>query len=97
MSSLTLLEKLFQQGRLSRREFISRTAALGAVSALPQGRSEMVFLRENLVVEDGKYTGQLGQGNFLKAEPYGAAYDSLRQNRSNLFKGVTNDKTKKHF
>jgi len=35
MSSLTLLEKLFQQGRLSRREFISRTAALGAVSALP--------------------------------------------------------------
>jgi dihydropyrimidinase len=43
-----------------------------------KGRSEMVFLRGNLVVEDGKYTGQLGQGNFLKAEPYGAAYDSLR-------------------
>jgi len=37
MVGLTLLEKLFQQGRLSRREFISRTAALGALSALPLG------------------------------------------------------------
>ncbi len=35
MTSLTLLEEQLKQGKLSRREFISRIAALGVMSALP--------------------------------------------------------------
>jgi dihydropyrimidinase len=41
------------------------------------GRAETVFLRGNLIVDDGKYIGKLGQGKFIKREPYGLAYTTL--------------------
>jgi dihydropyrimidinase len=42
-----------------------------------KGRAEKVFLRGNLVVDNGEYVGKLGQGQFVKREPYGLAYTSL--------------------
>jgi len=42
-----------------------------------KGRAEKVFLRGNLTVSDGKFIGKLGQGKFVKREPYGLAYTGL--------------------
>ncbi len=35
MSEINMLEKLFTQGKISRREFLARTTALGVASTLP--------------------------------------------------------------
>lgn len=42
-----------------------------------KGRPEKVFLRGNLVAEDGKYLGQKGQGKYIKMKPYGLCYDEF--------------------
>ncbi|WP_066190243.1 dihydropyrimidinase [Gracilibacillus timonensis] len=42
-----------------------------------EGSPRHVFLRGELIVKDRKYIGNLQQGRFIKAEPYGAAYDSI--------------------
>lgn len=39
-----------------------------------KGRPEKVFLRGTLSVDGGKFVGKLGQGKFVKREPYGLAY-----------------------
>lgn len=39
-----------------------------------KGRPEKVFLRGNLSVENGNFVGKLGQGKYLKREPYGFAF-----------------------
>jgi len=41
------------------------------------GRADKVFLRGKLVAEKGLFSGELGQGSFVKGEPYGAAYQGL--------------------
>ena len=38
------------------------------------GRVEKVFLRGELVVDDGKYVGHKGQGRFIPRKPYGTMY-----------------------
>ncbi len=38
------------------------------------GRAEKVFLRGNLTVDDGKFIGELGQGQFIPGKPFGLAY-----------------------
>ena len=38
------------------------------------GHVDKVFLRGDLVVEDGKYIGHRGQGEFIPRKPFGAAY-----------------------
>ena len=39
------------------------------------GRTETVLLRGNVVVENAKFTGQLGQGRFISAKPYASRYE----------------------
>jgi dihydropyrimidinase len=39
-----------------------------------KGRAEKVFLRGNLIVDNGQYVGRPGQGKFIQREPYGIAY-----------------------
>jgi len=41
------------------------------------GRVETVLLRGNVVVENAKFTGQLGQGQFIPAKCFAAAYTGL--------------------
>lgn len=38
------------------------------------GRPETVLLRGKVVVEDGKFVGELGQGKYIESETYAAAY-----------------------
>ena len=38
------------------------------------GRVEKVFLRGKLTVDDGEFIGRLGQGEFIKGQPFGLAY-----------------------
>ncbi len=38
------------------------------------GRVEKVFLRGNLTVDDGIFIGHAGQGEFIKGQPFGLAY-----------------------
>lgn len=38
------------------------------------GRVETVLLRGNVVVENAKFTGEYGQGQFVRSEAFGAAY-----------------------
>ncbi len=38
------------------------------------GRAEKVLLRGKLTVDDGKFIGKLGQGQFIPGEPFGLAY-----------------------
>lgn len=38
------------------------------------GRVEKVFLRGNLIVDDGKFIGGSGQGKFIKGKPFGLCY-----------------------
>jgi len=40
-----------------------------------KGRAETVFLRGEKVVEQGKYIGKKGQGQFVAGKPFGAAYE----------------------
>ncbi len=42
------------------------------------GRPEKVFLRGNLIVDEGKYIGQKGQGEFIKGKPFGLCYEGLK-------------------
>lgn len=39
------------------------------------GRPEKVFLRGELVAENGKYVGKMGSGEFVSAKPYGICYE----------------------
>jgi len=41
------------------------------------GVPEKVYLRGKLIVDNGKFIGEKGQGIFIKGEPYGAAYDGF--------------------
>jgi len=43
------------------------------------GRPEKVFLRGNLIVEEGKYIGEKGQGKFIPGKPYGLCYDGVKR------------------
>jgi dihydropyrimidinase len=38
------------------------------------GRPEKVFLRGNLIVDDGRFIGKKNQGKFIERDPYGLAY-----------------------
>jgi len=40
------------------------------------GRVEKVFLRGKLTVDNGKFIGKAGQGEFIKGKPFGLAYDA---------------------
>ena len=42
-----------------------------------KGRAEKVFLRGQMVVDDGKHIGRLGQGKFIERTPYGLAYEGF--------------------
>lgn len=42
------------------------------------GRPETVLLRGKVVVEDAKYVGKPGDGQFVPGKPYGSAYDILK-------------------
>lgn len=42
------------------------------------GRADKVFLRGKLTVDDGKFIGQKGQGQFIKGKPFGLCYDGLK-------------------
>jgi dihydropyrimidinase len=42
-----------------------------------KGRPEKVFLRGNCIAHNGDFVGKLGQGKFLRSEPYGIAYAGL--------------------
>lgn len=39
------------------------------------GRPEKVYLRGNLMVDNGKFVGEKGQGQYIKAKPYGLCYN----------------------
>lgn len=41
------------------------------------GRPETVLLRGKLIVKDGKYIGQKGDGKFIPGKPYGKAYENM--------------------
>ena len=41
-----------------------------------KGRAEKVFLRGELVMDQGKFVGHLGQGRFIRRAPFGSAYDA---------------------
>ncbi|MCQ2561893.1 MAG: dihydropyrimidinase [Clostridia bacterium] len=43
------------------------------------GRAETVLLRGKVVVDDAKYVGQPGDGQFIPGKPYGMAYDLLEK------------------
>ncbi|WP_406243517.1 dihydropyrimidinase [Tissierella carlieri] len=43
------------------------------------GRPEKVFLRGQLVVDEGKYIGEKGQGEFVPGKPYGLCYDGIKK------------------
>lgn len=42
-----------------------------------KGRAEKVFLRGTLTADAGAFVGELGQGTWVKGEPFGAAYTGL--------------------
>ncbi|MCM3728649.1 dihydropyrimidinase [Neobacillus cucumis] len=44
-----------------------------------QGSPRHVMLRGEVIVENGRYTGDLAQGEFVKAEPYGEAYQTIKK------------------
>jgi len=44
-----------------------------------KGRFETVLLRGKVVVEDAKYVGTPGEGQFIPGKPYGLAYDLLEK------------------
>ena len=43
------------------------------------GKVEKVFLRGQLIVDDGKYIGKEGQGEFIPGKPYGLIYDGFKK------------------
>lgn len=43
------------------------------------GKAEKVFLRGQLIVDDGKYVGKEGQGEFIHGKPYGLIYDGIEK------------------
>lgn len=43
------------------------------------GRPEKVFLRGQLVVDEGKYIGKQGQGEFVPGKAYGLCYDGFKK------------------
>lgn len=43
------------------------------------GIPEKVYLRGKLTAENGKFTGVEGQGKYIKARPYGLAYDEFKE------------------
>ena len=44
-----------------------------------KGRFETVLLRGKVVVENAKYVGTPGEGQFIPGKPYGLAYDLLEK------------------
>lgn len=45
-----------------------------------KGAARHVLLRGEIIVHNGMYIGNLAQGQFIPAEPYGAAYNSIKKN-----------------
>lgn len=43
------------------------------------GRPEKVFLRGQLIVDEGKYIGKKGQGEFIPGKPYGLCFDGFKK------------------
>lgn len=43
------------------------------------GQVEKVLLRGQLIVDDGKYIGKQGQGNFIPGRAYGLAFDGVKK------------------
>ena len=43
------------------------------------GRPEKVFLRGQLIVDEGKYIGQQGQGEFVPGKAFGLCYDGVER------------------
>ena len=42
-----------------------------------KGRADKVLLRGSVIVEDGKYVGEKGQGKFVPGQPFGSSYDEI--------------------
>ena len=42
-----------------------------------KGKVDKVFLRGELIVDDGKYIGKKGQGKFIKGKAYGLSYEGI--------------------
>ncbi|WP_273128669.1 dihydropyrimidinase [Bacillus weihaiensis] len=58
-----------------------------------KGSPRHVLLRGEVIVENGSYIGCHSQGEFVKAQPYGAAYDMLSQKRGNKGENQSNKVT----
>jgi dihydropyrimidinase len=43
-----------------------------------KGKTDKVFLRGTQIVDNGEYIGEKGQGEFVKGEAYGLAYDKVK-------------------
>ncbi|HLR33897.1 MAG TPA: amidohydrolase family protein, partial [Tissierellales bacterium] len=43
------------------------------------GRPEKVYLRGKLTAENGKFVGEIGQGRYIKAKPFGLCYDEFEE------------------
>ncbi|WP_138203563.1 amidohydrolase family protein [Haloimpatiens lingqiaonensis] len=43
------------------------------------GRAEKVFLRGKLTAENGKFTGEMGQGKYIKTKPFGLCYQNFKE------------------
>lgn len=43
------------------------------------GIPEKVYLRGKLTAENGKFVGEVGQGKYIKAEPFGLCYDEYKE------------------
>lgn len=43
------------------------------------GRPEKVYLRGKLTAVNGKFVGEEGQGNYIKAKPFGLCYDDFKE------------------
>jgi dihydropyrimidinase len=52
------------------------------------GRVEKVLLRGQLIVDDGKYIGQKGQGEFIPGKAYGLCYDGIKSSRNKLASNI---------
>jgi len=44
-----------------------------------KGKVEKVLLRGNIIVDDGKFVGEKGDGEFIKGKPYGLCYEGYNK------------------
>ncbi|MBU3193706.1 dihydropyrimidinase [Clostridium algidicarnis] len=48
------------------------------------GRAEKVFLRGKLTAENGKFLGNIGQGKYIKAKPFGLCYENFKNSNTKI-------------